>query len=69
VVAVASGILALGAWLLLDDLSLPMAWINRFTPLVATLLACHVIAAVVFVVRSRRPAEDDTEDEGYALQA
>jgi hypothetical protein len=69
VIAVALGVLALGAWLLLDDLTLPMAWVNRFTPFVACLLVCHIIAAVIFVSGSRIPAEDDTDDKSHALQA
>ncbi|MDR3282607.1 MAG: hypothetical protein LBS92_03225 [Candidatus Methanoplasma sp.] len=47
ILAIVLGILAAAAWFLLDDLSLPMDWVNRWTPVVGMLLAAAVVLLIV----------------------
>jgi preprotein translocase subunit SecG len=53
-------------WLFLDDLSLPMAWINRWTIAVAIVfIACIVCFAVLKTVKRERDDEDVEDLYGY----
>jgi hypothetical protein len=57
---------ALGAtvgivWLLLDDLTLPMTWINRWTPVV---LLWFIVAMVVFILFRLAHGRKDEDEDG-----
>jgi uncharacterized repeat protein (TIGR02543 family) len=56
------GILTLIIWLVLDDTSLPMAWINRYTPIVTVFFVIQIALFAVYRVRRGRQ-DDDTESE------
>ncbi|MDR3305677.1 MAG: InlB B-repeat-containing protein [Clostridiales Family XIII bacterium] len=48
------GILTLIVWLILDDTSLPMAWINRYTLIVAVFFLVHLVLFAAYKVRGGR---------------
>ncbi|MDR2610981.1 MAG: hypothetical protein LBC58_05940 [Clostridiales Family XIII bacterium] len=51
-------------WLLLDDLSLPMAWFNKWTPHVTIAFAVFLIAFILLPVHYRRAAIDKERTAG-----
>jgi hypothetical protein len=55
------GILTPIVWLILDDLSLPMAWINKWTLFVGIVFILHIVVLVVYKVRKHEYAEDEEE--------
>jgi uncharacterized repeat protein (TIGR02543 family) len=56
------GVLTLIVWLLLDNTSLPMAWINRYTPIVAIFFLIHL---ALFVAYKARKGKQNQEREEY----
>lgn len=59
-----TGLLPVVFFLILDNLSLPMVWINRWTPLIGTLFLINVAVLVVqIIVKSRKKDDDDEDDE------
>jgi amino acid transporter len=63
VLATIAGILTPIVWLILDDLTLPMAWINRWTIFVAFLFIVEAVLIVAYVITTRRNARESDEDE------
>jgi uncharacterized membrane protein len=51
--ALALGILTPITFLLLDDLTHPMMWINPWTPIVATVFILHLIALIAYICHHR----------------
>jgi hypothetical protein len=62
-VAALVGILVAVLFILLDDMRLPMVWVNRWTPLIATVFLVHLVLLIVQVVVKKRPNKDDDDDE------
>ncbi|MDR3304559.1 MAG: leucine-rich repeat protein [Clostridiales Family XIII bacterium] len=65
--ASAAGVLTLISWLVLDNLNLPVIWINKWTPAVAAVFAIHII--LVFLYRRKKVQEDrdDREEDSFAV--
>ncbi|MDR0875663.1 MAG: InlB B-repeat-containing protein [Clostridiales Family XIII bacterium] len=62
ILAIIVGVLVIVVWLLLDDLTLPMAWINKWTLYVIITFAVHLV--LVFVHKRVANKEDEEDDEG-----
>jgi amino acid transporter len=60
------GILTLIIWLVLDDTSLPMAWFNRYTPIVAVFFIVHLALFAVYRIRRSRQGDDTESETGSA---
>jgi uncharacterized repeat protein (TIGR02543 family) len=60
VFAVIVGALAVVTWLILDDPTLPMVWINANTAYVALLLAVHFVLSLAYTLIRRKRHGDDT---------
>ncbi|MDR0854348.1 MAG: hypothetical protein LBN34_08255, partial [Clostridiales Family XIII bacterium] len=56
------GILTPIVWLILDDLTLPMVWINKWTLYVGIVFLVHIVFLIVY--KARRHKEDSDDDEG-----
>lgn len=57
------GVLTLVVWLALDDLSLPVAWINKYTVVAAIVFAVHLALFALYKARKGKRAEDVGKDE------
>jgi amino acid transporter len=64
ILAAIFGILTPIVWLLLDDLDLPMDWINRYTLYVAIAFIIHLILFIVHKTRKEKNEVDDEEQNG-----
>ncbi|MDR1068258.1 MAG: InlB B-repeat-containing protein [Clostridiales Family XIII bacterium] len=62
ILAAIFGILTPIVWLLLDNLDLPMDWINRYTLYVAIIFVIHLIFCIIHKMRRGRN-EDDNEEQ------
>jgi uncharacterized repeat protein (TIGR02543 family) len=62
ILACACGALTLIVWLILDDLTLPMAWINKWTIVVGVVFAMHLALFILYKVNSGN-RRDENEDE------
>ncbi|GHU62028.1 hypothetical protein AGMMS49983_02780 [Clostridia bacterium] len=63
VLAIVAGVLTLIVWLILDDLTLPMVWVNKWTILVAIVFIVHLLLTVIYKVRKGQEKgyeEDET---------
>ncbi|GHU65000.1 hypothetical protein AGMMS49983_11960 [Clostridia bacterium] len=56
------GVLTLIVWLILDDLSLPMVWINKWTIFVAVVFLVHIIFLAVYRYNKAKEEKEDEED-------
>jgi hypothetical protein len=62
VLAIIAGVLTLVIWLLLDDLSQPMAWINSNTVFVALMFIVFVALLVIYLIaRRQKTAKQDDQ--------
>jgi uncharacterized repeat protein (TIGR02543 family) len=52
------GILTLLVWLILDDTSLPMAWINRYTIIVVVFFIVHLVLVIAYKIQRARMDSD-----------
>ncbi|MDR3304665.1 MAG: InlB B-repeat-containing protein [Clostridiales Family XIII bacterium] len=57
--AIITGILVLVVWLILDDLTLPTTWINKWTPYVAVIFIVHIVCLVARIVFGGRKARTE----------
>jgi uncharacterized membrane protein len=57
------GILTPIVFLILDDLRLPMTWINRWTPYVALAFIIHIVFLIVYKLRNKERKEEDREQQ------
>jgi hypothetical protein len=64
IAAVIFGILTPVVWLILDNLLLPVAWVNVWTPFVAALCAVHIVLTCLY--RRRRGARHGGDDGAQA---
>jgi uncharacterized repeat protein (TIGR02543 family) len=55
------GVLTAIVWIVLDDFSLPMAWINKWTLYVGIVFIVHIVLLVVYKLR-RKNNDGDNED-------
>lgn len=62
VLAIIIGILTPVVFLLLDDLTTPMVWINRWTPVVLAVFLIHAVTNVLQYLRNRKADELDEEE-------
>ncbi|GHU65507.1 hypothetical protein AGMMS49983_13330 [Clostridia bacterium] len=62
VTTIVIGFLTLVVWLLLDDLSLPMVWINKWTIFVAVVFLVHIIFLAVYRYNKAKEEKEDEED-------
>jgi hypothetical protein len=56
IAAIVTGMATLAAFLLLDDMAQPMAWINQNTWIVAVLFAAHAALTIIATVRGKNRA-------------
>jgi preprotein translocase subunit SecG len=63
ILTVIVGVLTPIVWLILDDLRLPMAWINRWTIIVAIFFIVHLVLLIVYKVRRRKRDEENYYQE------
>jgi uncharacterized repeat protein (TIGR02543 family) len=66
ILSCAAGFLTLIVWLILDDFSSPMAWINKWTIIVGLILLVHVALAAVYKVRSGAHGKDARDENKVA---
>lgn len=62
VLAFLTGLLPMIVFLVLDNLSLPMIWINRYTPTVALFFILNMLVMAIQVLYQRKQSEDTEED-------
>ncbi|MDR1778518.1 MAG: InlB B-repeat-containing protein, partial [Clostridiales Family XIII bacterium] len=55
------GIATLLAWIILDDTSLPVAWVNRWTPVIGILFLVHL--ALLLIYKLQKQHAEKKEDE------
>jgi flagellar biosynthesis/type III secretory pathway M-ring protein FliF/YscJ len=59
-VAIVVAVIGLLVWLWVDNLNLPMVWINRWTPLIALIFIVHIVLVIVrLIVRKRDERADE----------
>jgi preprotein translocase subunit SecG len=59
-----AGVLTLIVWLLLDDLSLPVAWINKWTFVVAIIFVMHLVLLILYrICKSRAHSHKENGPE------
>ncbi|MDR1013888.1 MAG: InlB B-repeat-containing protein [Coriobacteriales bacterium] len=61
VVAACAGILVAVLFLLLDDMRLPMVWVNCWTPLIGAVFLLHLVLAIVQCAVKRPRTDDDVD--------
>jgi uncharacterized repeat protein (TIGR02543 family) len=60
--ACAAGVLTLIIWLILDDLSLPLAWVNKWTGIIVVIFIIHLVLLAAYkLLAGRRPEDEDDE--------
>lgn len=64
--AVLAAIVTAILFLILDDLTLPMAWINKWTLFVAIPFVIHVVTLIVLFVKNRKHNDDDEDNKNKA---
>jgi uncharacterized repeat protein (TIGR02543 family) len=62
---VLAGILTAVVWLILDDFTLPIVWINRWTSVVGIIFIVHIVLLIVFNVRHNNEQQDDVDEAEY----
>jgi uncharacterized repeat protein (TIGR02543 family) len=65
VVALVAGILASVVWLIFDDISLPMVWINSWTIFVAALFVIHLVVMIAYIVVRRKGVASSLAEGSY----
>jgi amino acid transporter len=68
ILALVAGVGTLVVWLLLDNLSQPMVWINAWTIFVAIMFVVHVVILAAYLVIRRRADADDDSEFGQSYQ-
>lgn len=59
VLAIIAGVATLATWLILDDLSTPLAWINIWTPVVVVIFVASVVLFVISLITSKNTSSID----------
>ncbi|MDR0875859.1 MAG: InlB B-repeat-containing protein [Clostridiales Family XIII bacterium] len=67
VFAIIAGILTPVVWVILDDLSNPMAWVNRWTVFVGVVFIVHLALVLLYAARSRKDDDGDADDGSVFL--
>ncbi|GHU62139.1 hypothetical protein AGMMS49983_03050 [Clostridia bacterium] len=62
------GFLVMIVWLILDNLSLPMVWINKWTLFVAVVFLVHIIFLAVYRYNKAKDEKEDGDDEANGSQ-
>ncbi|MDR0875690.1 MAG: hypothetical protein LBN12_05720, partial [Clostridiales Family XIII bacterium] len=57
VLAIAAGVLTIVVWLILDDLSTPVTWINKWTLPVVIIFIVHIAAFFAYKIRAHKIAD------------
>jgi hypothetical protein len=69
IIAVAAGVLTPVTWLLFDQLSGPMVWVNAWTAFVIAIFAAHIIVLTLYVVLRRKVTDSSDFDQPGFSQA
>jgi hypothetical protein len=60
--AIALGAIIMVVWLILEDFSLPMIWINQWTLVILVLLLIQIAAFVIYKIQARKLESDMQKD-------
>jgi uncharacterized repeat protein (TIGR02543 family) len=58
-----AGVLTLVVWLILDDLTLPMVWLNNWTIFVGIVFIVHLIFFTIYKARNGKEEDDNNEED------
>jgi uncharacterized repeat protein (TIGR02543 family) len=65
VIALIAGALVAVVWVIFDDISRPMVWINSWTIFVAALFVIHLVVMTAYIVVRRRALEPSALEGSY----
>jgi len=63
IIGVITGLIIGPLWLILDDLNLRIAWINKWTPIIAALFLIHIVFCLVYQRVKSKEQRDDAVKE------